>query len=88
MQDMFGNMLSVGDHILYAEWQLDVDKNEVPCLCLYRLTEVSPGEIKGELLDGTGNWFYIESPDQRVVRIGDNRSMYDVAGYYRDSTIH
>ena len=85
MLDMFGGQLEVGQHVFYADYG---DDNE-PVLSIYRIIEVVfPDVCKGELLDTTGNWFYLEDTTKRVVIIGDARTLYNLTEYYRDSTIN
>lgn len=83
--DMLGGLIKVGQHVLYADYGDD----NTPVLNAYRINEiVFPGVCKGELLDATGNWFYLEDTTKRVVIIGSTNSLYNIADFYRDSIIH
>lgn len=84
MKDMFGGIIAVGQHLLYA----DFDENESPMICVYRVVELTDEVCIAEWLDGTGNWFYLEDTWKRCVIVGNNRSMYTLAGFYGDSVVH
>ncbi len=85
MKDMFGNQIEVGQHVLYA----DEGDNDKPALYVYRIKEyVSPDICVAELLDGTGNWYYLEDTWQRCAVIGNKNELCTLANYHVDSTIH
>lgn len=84
--DMLGIPLSVGQHVLYADYAED---EETPILAFYKIVEIAGDVITAELQQGnTEGWFYLSDPTQRVCVVGSNQDMYNVAAYYKDSSIN
>lgn len=88
--DMFGVPLAVGLHVLYADNGVK-NGEDCPELNVYRIKEIEePDVVTGEVLSGefAGCWFYLLDPVRRVVVIGGNRALYNMADCYNDSTLN
>lgn len=82
MRDLFGTELEVGMYVVFT----DYNEDDIPRLALYRLTQVIPGEVIGEV--ASGDCFYLDNPETRAMVVGDARDVYNHAECYEESTIN
>lgn len=89
MRDMFGNELSVGLYVIFADY---TDDGQSTRLNLYCIQELRDDVVVGRRMNGRwqdiGDDYYLTNPSERIAVVGGEQNVYGCAAYYEDTTKH